>query len=162
MILHYQNGKFLSTVPSSRSFLRFGLQQVGNAVFIAFFFAFLFLGGFTFDMSPGTVALAVAVVDVLDALLLFVDAVDVHAMALFGGRLLIITDFVFVLVFFLRLGFIDTIGSSSDAESVDPCILIKRSMFLTHVVVHMGEGIFCGSVNIYNGGGSWCSTSTLL
>ncbi len=46
-------------------------------------------------------------------------------MALFGGRLLILTDFVFALVFFLRLGFIDAIGSSSDVESVDPCILIK-------------------------------------
>ncbi len=83
-------------------------------------------------------------------------------MALFGGRLLIFTDFVFVLVFFLQLGFIDAIGSSSDVESVDPCILIKRSMILLHVVVHMGKGIFGGSFNIYNSGGSWCSTSTLL
>ncbi len=40
-----------------------------------------------------------AVGDVLDALLLFIDAVDVPAMALFGGRLLIVADFVFVLVF---------------------------------------------------------------
>ncbi len=40
-----------------------------------------------------------AVVDVLDALLLFVDAVDVPLMASFGGRLLIVADFVFVLVF---------------------------------------------------------------
>jgi hypothetical protein len=64
------------------------------------------------------------------------------AMASFGGRLLIFTDFVFVLVFFLHLGFIDAIGSSSDVESVDPCILIKRSMFLPRVVVRMGEGIF--------------------
>ena len=83
------------------------------------------------------------------------------AMALFGGRLLIVTDFVCVIVFFLRLGFIDAIGSSSDVESVDPCILIKRTMFLPCVVVRMGKGIFCGSVNIYNGG-SWWSTSTLL
>ncbi len=103
-----------------------------------------------------------AAVDVLDALLLFVDAVDVPAMALFGGRLLIVTDFVFVLVFFMRLGFIDAIGSSSDIESVEPHILIKRSMFLPHVDVCMDEGIFCGLVNIYNGGGSWWSTSTLL
>ena len=73
---------------------------MGNTVFVAFSFAFLFLGGFTFDMSPGTVALAVAVVDVLDALLLFVDAVDVPVMASFGGRLSIIADFVFVLVFY--------------------------------------------------------------
>jgi hypothetical protein len=110
----------------------------------------------------GTVALAVAAVDVLDALLLFVDAVDLPAMALFGGRLLILADFVLVLVFFFHLGFIDAIGSSSDIESVDPRILIKQSMFLPRVVVHMGEGIFCGLVNIYNGGGSWWSTSTLL
>ncbi len=103
---------------------------MGNAVFVAFFFAFLFFGGFTFATSSGTVVSAVAAVDVFDALFLFIDAVDVPAMALFGGRLLIITDFVFVFVFFFCLGFIDAIGSSSDVESVDPCILIKRSMFL--------------------------------
>ncbi len=103
-----------------------------------------------------------AVVDVLDALLLFVDAVDVPAMDLFGGRLLIVADFVFVLVFFFCFGFIDAIGSSSDVESVDPRILIKQSMFLPCVVVRMGKGIFCGLVNIYNGGGSWWSTRTLL
>ncbi len=74
---------------------------MGNAVFVAFFFAFIFLGGFTFATSSGTVALAVALVDVLDTLLLFVDAVDVPAMALFGGRLLIVADFVFILVFLL-------------------------------------------------------------
>jgi len=45
------------------------------------------------------VALAVAAVDVLDALRLFDDAVDAPAMDLFGGRLLIIIDFVFVIVF---------------------------------------------------------------
>jgi hypothetical protein len=72
---------------------------VGNAVFVAFFLTFLFLGGFTFATSLGMVALTVAAVDVLDAFLLFIDAVDVPAMALFGGRLLIIADFVFVLVF---------------------------------------------------------------
>ncbi len=83
-------------------------------------------------------------------------------MASFDGRLLIVTDFVFILHFLLCLGFIDAIGSSSDVESVDPCILIKQSMFLPHVIVHMGKGIFCGSLNIYNGGGSWWSTSTLL
>jgi hypothetical protein len=67
-------------------------------------------------------------------------------MASFGGRLLIITDLVFVLFFFLRLGFIDAIGSSSVVESVDPYILIKQSRFLPHVVVRMGKGIFCGSL----------------
>ncbi len=72
---------------------------MGNAVFVAFFLTFLFLGGFTFATSLGMVALTVAAVDVLDAFLLFIDAVDVPAMALFGGRLLIIADFVFVLVF---------------------------------------------------------------
>jgi hypothetical protein len=135
---------------------------VGNAGFVAFFLCFPFLGGFTFVRSLGTVALTVAVVDVLDVLLLFVDAVVVPAMALFGGRLLIIADFVFVLVFFFCLGFIDTIGSSSDVESVHPCILIKQSMVFSRVVVHMGKGIFCGLVNTYNSGGSWWSTSTLL
>ncbi len=64
---------------------------MGNAAFEAFFFAFLVLGGFTFTTSLGTVVL-VAVVDVLDALLLFVDAVDMPAMASFSGRLLIIAD----------------------------------------------------------------------
>jgi hypothetical protein len=52
----------------------------------------------------------------------------VPAMALFGGWSLIVTDFVYALVFFLHLGFIDAMGSSSDVESVDPRILIKQSM----------------------------------
>jgi hypothetical protein len=86
----------------------------------------------------------------------------VSTMDLFGGMLLIVADLVFALVFFLRFGFIDTMGSSSDIKSVYPCILIKQSMFLPRVVVRMGDGIFCGSVNIYNGGGSWWSTSILL
>ncbi len=90
------------------------------------------------------------------------DAVDLSRMDLFGGRLLIVADFVFAFVFFLRFGFIDAMGSSSDVKSVDPRILIKRSMFLPCVVMHMGNGIFCGLVNIYSGGGSWWSTSTLL
>ncbi len=136
---------------------------MGDAVFVAFLFAFLFLGGFTFATSLGMVALAVAAVDVLDALLLSIDAVGVPTMALFGGRLSIVAPFfVFVLVFFFRLGFIGAIGSSSEVESVDPRILIKQSMFLPRVVVRMNKGIFCGLVNIYNGGGSWWSTSTLL
>jgi hypothetical protein len=91
-----------------------------------------------------------------------VDAVDVSMMDLFGGRLLIVADFVFALVFFFHFGFIDAMGSSSDIKSVDPCILSKQSMFLPRVVVRMGDGIFCGLVNIYNGGGSWWSTSTQL
>ncbi len=90
------------------------------------------------------------------------DAVDISTMDLFGGRLLIVANFVFALVFFLRFGFVDAMGSSSDVKSVDPCILIKQSMFLLRVVVRMGDGIFCGLVNIYNGGGSWWITSTLL
>ncbi len=53
------------------------------------------------------------------------DAVDISTMDLFGGRLLIVADFVFALVFFLRFGFIDAMGSSSDIKSVDPRILIK-------------------------------------
>ncbi len=75
-------------------------------------------------------------------------------MDLFGGRLLIVAGFVFALVFFLRFGFIDAMGSSSVVKFVKPRILIKQSMFLPHVVVRLGDGIFCGSVNIYNGGGS--------
>jgi hypothetical protein len=86
----------------------------------------------------------------------------VSTIDLYGERLLIVADFVFALVFFLHFGFIDAMSSSSDVKSADPCILIMRSMFLPRVVVHMGDGIFCGSVNIYNGGGSWWSTSTLL
>ncbi len=100
--------------------------------------------------------------DVFNALFLFVNAVDVPVMALFGRRLFIVTDFVFVLVFFFCLGFIDAISSSSDVESVNPRILIKQSIFLPRVVVRIGKGIFCRSVNIYNGGGSWWSTSSLL
>ncbi len=83
-------------------------------------------------------------------------------MDLFGGRLMIVADFVFALVFSLRFGFIGAMGSSSDVKSVDPRILIKQSMFLPCVVVCMRDGIFCGLVNIYNSGGSWWSTSTLL
>ncbi len=83
-------------------------------------------------------------------------------MDLFGRRLLIVADFVFDLVFFLHFGFIDAMGSSSDVKSVDTRILIKQSMFLPRVVVRMGDSIFCGLVNIYNGGGSWWSTVTLL
>jgi hypothetical protein len=41
---------------------------VGNVVFMAFFFAFLFLSRFTFATLPGTVTLAVAAADVLEAL----------------------------------------------------------------------------------------------
>ncbi len=67
----------------------------------------------------------------------------------------------FALVFFLRFGSIEAMGSSSDVKSVDPRILIKQSIFLPGFVVRMGDGIFCGLVNIYNGGGSWWSTSTL-
>jgi hypothetical protein len=84
-----------------------------------------------------------------------VDAVDLSTMDLFGGRLLIVADFVFAKVFFLCFGFIDAMGSSSDIRTVDPRFLIKQSMFLPRVVVRMGDGIFCGLVNIYNGGGSW-------
>jgi hypothetical protein len=58
--------------------------------------------------------------------------------------------------------FIDAMGFSSDITSLEQCILIKRSMFLPCVVVRMGNGIFCGLVNICNGGGSWWSTSTRL
>ncbi len=62
------------------------------------------------------VTLAVAAVDVMDALWLFVDAVAMSTMDFFGGRLLIVADFVFALVFFLRFGFIDAMGSSSDVK----------------------------------------------
>ncbi len=41
---------------------------MGNPVFVAVFFAFLFFGKFIFAMSPGTVVAAVAAVDVLDGL----------------------------------------------------------------------------------------------
>ncbi len=61
----------------------------------------------------------------------------------------IVEGFVLDVVFFMRLGFLDAMGSSSDIKLVlDPCILIMRSMFFPHVVVHIGDGIFCGSVNI--------------
>jgi hypothetical protein len=74
----------------------------------------------------------------------------------FGEGILIVEGFVLDVVFFLRLGFLDAMGSSSDIKLVlDPRILIIRSMFFPRVVVHMGDGIFCGSVNICYGGGSW-------
>jgi hypothetical protein len=69
---------------------------------------------------------------------------------------LIVEGFVLDVVFFLQLGFLDAMGSSSDIELVlDPCILIMQSMFFPRVVVHISDGIFCGSVNISYGGGSW-------
>jgi len=74
----------------------------------------------------------------------------------FGEGILIVEGFVLDVVFFLRLGFLDAMGSSSDIKLVlDPRILIMRSMFFLRVVVHIGDGIFCGSVNISYGGGSW-------
>ena len=77
-------------------------------------------------------------------------------MGFFDEGILIIEDFVLDVVFFLRLGFLDAMGSSSDIELVlDPRILIMRSMFFLRVVVRIGDGIFCGSVNICYGGGSW-------
>ncbi len=69
-------------------------------------------------------------------------------MSLFGGRLLTVTDLVFVLFFFLHLAFIDAIGSLSVVGSTNPCILIKQSRFLLRVVVGMGQGMFCGLFNI--------------
>ncbi len=74
----------------------------------------------------------------------------------FGEGISIVEGFVLDVVFFLRLGFLDAMGSSSDIELVlDPRILIMRSMFFLRVVVCIGDGIFCGSVNISYGGGSW-------
>ncbi len=74
----------------------------------------------------------------------------------FGEGILIVEGFVLDVVFFLQLGFLDAMGSSSDIKLVlDPRILIMQSMFFPHVVVRIGDGIFCGSVNICYGGGSW-------
>jgi hypothetical protein len=74
----------------------------------------------------------------------------------FGEGILIVEGFVLDVVFFLQLGFLDAMGSSSDIELVlDPRILIMQSMFFLRVVVRIGDGIFCGSVNISCGGGSW-------
>jgi hypothetical protein len=74
----------------------------------------------------------------------------------FGEGILIVEGFVLDAVFFLRLGFLDAMGSSSDIKLVlDPRILIMRSMFFLLVIVRIGDGIFCGSVNICYGGGSW-------
>ncbi len=70
------------------------------------------------------------------------------AMSSFGGRLLIVTDLIFVFLFFLRLDFLNAIGSSSRVESANPHILIKQSRFLPRVLMGMGEGMFCGSFNI--------------
>ncbi len=64
------------------------------------------------------------------------------AMYLFGGRLFIVIDLVFALFFFLRLDFLDTIGSSSLVESANPRILIMRSRFLPRVFMGMGKGMF--------------------
>ncbi len=74
----------------------------------------------------------------------------------FGEGILIVEGFVLAVVFFLQLGFLDAMGSSSDIELVlDPRILIIQSMFFPRVVVRIGDGISCGSVNICYGGGSW-------
>ncbi len=74
----------------------------------------------------------------------------------FGEGILIVEGFVLDVVNFLQLGFLDAMGSSSDIElGLDPRILIMQSMFFPRVVVHIGDGIFCGSVNISHGGGSW-------
>ncbi len=70
--------------------------------------------------------------------------------------ILIVEGFVLDVVFFLRLGFLDAMGSSSDIElTLDPRILIMQSMFFPCVVLCIGDGIFYGSVNICYGGGSW-------
>jgi hypothetical protein len=48
----------------------------------------------------------------------------------FGEGTLIVEGFVLDVVFFLRLGFLDAMGSSSDIELVlDPRILIMQSIF---------------------------------
>ncbi len=74
----------------------------------------------------------------------------------FGEGILIVEGFVLDVVFFLRLGFLDTMGSSSVIKLVlDPRILIMQSMFFPRFVVRIGDGIFCGLVNICYGGGSW-------
>ncbi len=74
----------------------------------------------------------------------------------FNEGILIVEGFVLDVVFFLRLGFLDAMGSSSDIKLVlDPSILIMQSMFFPHVVVHIGDSTFCVSVNICHGGGSW-------
>jgi hypothetical protein len=50
--------------------------------------------------------------------------------AFFGEGILIVEGFVLDVVFFLQLGFLDAMGSSSDIKLVlDPCILIMQSMF---------------------------------
>jgi hypothetical protein len=81
-------------------------------------------------------------------------------MDLFGGRLLIIADFVFTLVFFLRFGFINAMGSSLDVKSIDPRILIKLSMFFSVCCCATAYSVDWSI--IYNSGGLWWSTSTLL
>jgi hypothetical protein len=74
----------------------------------------------------------------------------------FGEGILIVEGFVLDVVFSLQLGFLDAMGSSSDVELVlDPRILIMQKMCFLRVVVRIGDGIFCGSVNISYGGGSW-------
>ncbi len=68
-------------------------------------------------------------------------AFGMPAMSLFGRRLFIVTDLVFVLVFFLRLDFLDAIGSSSLAESANPHILIMQSRLMPCVVLGKGKDI---------------------
>ena len=79
-----------------------------------------------------------------------------------GWKVLRRCRFGFRISFFFFFVFIYAMGFSSDITSLEPRILIKRSMFLPCVVVRMGNGIFSGSVYIKNSGGSWWSTSTLL
>ncbi len=69
---------------------------MGNAVFVAFFHICYVIGyGGIGGGSSGC----------LGCTLIIRYAVDVPAMASFGGRLLIIADFVFVLLVFLLFGF---------------------------------------------------------
>jgi hypothetical protein len=75
-------------------------------------------------------------------------AFGVPAMSLFGGRLFIVTNLVFVLVLFLHLDLLNAIVSSSLVESANPHILIIQSKTLPRVVMVWARHVLSGSFNI--------------
>jgi hypothetical protein len=88
-----------------------------------------------FDMSVGLVGSRAEAVSFLDAFWLMVISVKESTVVFFGEGVLIVEGFVLDVVFFLQLGFLDAMGSSSDIKLVlDPRILIMRSMFF-HVLL---------------------------
>ncbi len=140
---------FRSSESSRRNFLRFEMQRGCNVEVMSFFFNFFFWGTFTLDTLVGSALSRVEeAVSLLDALRLTVISVKELTAVFFGKGIAIVEGFVLDVVFFLELGFFNTMV-------LDARILIMRSIFFPREVVGIGDGIFCGSVNICYGDGLW-------